>query len=88
MLWRGLFDWSFPELCIISRLRGNARQEIVWNDDERKLFLAILAHVVKRFGWISHAYAKFRVSRLVSSQAEKAWNFERMILENPFPAPC
>jgi hypothetical protein len=44
--------------------RGNARQKIFWNDDDRKLFLGTLSRVVKRFGWICHASAKFRVSRL------------------------
>jgi REP element-mobilizing transposase RayT len=36
--------------------RGNARQKIFWNDDDRKLFLGTLAWVVRRFGWVCHAY--------------------------------
>ena len=36
--------------------RGNARQAIVADDDDRRQFLAILAHVVDRYGWLCHAY--------------------------------
>jgi len=36
--------------------RGNARQAIVADDDDRRTFLAIVAHVVTRYGWLCHAY--------------------------------
>jgi REP element-mobilizing transposase RayT len=36
--------------------RGNARQNIFWNDDDRKLFLGTFAQVIKRFSWVCHAY--------------------------------
>jgi len=36
--------------------RGNARQDIVRGDEDRATFLALLAHVVDRFGWFCHAY--------------------------------
>jgi putative transposase len=36
--------------------RGNARQTIVIDDTDRSRFLAIVAHVVDRFGWLCHAY--------------------------------
>jgi REP element-mobilizing transposase RayT len=36
--------------------RGNARADIYLSDDDRELFLEVLAHVVERFGWICHAY--------------------------------
>ena len=36
--------------------RGNARQDIVADDHDRMQFLALLAHVVDRFGWLCHAY--------------------------------
>ncbi|TLS72798.1 hypothetical protein FE236_13450 [Mariprofundus erugo] len=36
--------------------RGNARSDIYLTDDDREMFLAVLAHVVDRFGWICHAY--------------------------------
>jgi len=36
--------------------RGNARSDIYLSDDDREMFLAVLAHVVDRFGWICHAY--------------------------------
>jgi len=36
--------------------RGNARQNIFFNDADRELFLKTLAHVVSRYLWICHAY--------------------------------
>ncbi len=36
--------------------RGNARNDIVNNDDDRKNFLTSLGSVVKRFNWLCHAY--------------------------------
>lgn len=36
--------------------RGNARQEVFLNDSDREIFIATLAWVVGRFGWICHAY--------------------------------
>ena len=36
--------------------RGNARQDIVNDDTDRRTFLALLAHVVDRYGWRCHAY--------------------------------
>lgn len=36
--------------------RGNARQNIVVDDRDRSQFLAVLAHVVDRYGWLCHAY--------------------------------
>jgi len=36
--------------------RGNARQDIVVDDRDRTQFLALLAHVIDRFGWRCHAY--------------------------------
>jgi putative transposase len=36
--------------------RGNAGEPIFRNDDDRTLFLATLAHIVDRFGWLCHAY--------------------------------
>jgi REP element-mobilizing transposase RayT len=36
--------------------RGNARQDIVADDHDRRRFLATLAHVVDRYGWLCHAY--------------------------------
>jgi len=32
--------------------RGNGRNAIYWNDDDRKIFLSILAKVVERYNWI------------------------------------
>ena len=36
--------------------RGNARQHIVVDDRDRSQFLAVLAHVIDRYGWLCHAY--------------------------------
>lgn len=36
--------------------RGNARQDIVADDRDRRTFLSLLAHVMGRFGWLCHAY--------------------------------
>jgi REP element-mobilizing transposase RayT len=47
---------EFPGAVYHLTSRGNARQKIFWNDDDRKLFLSTLAQVVKRFGWLCHAY--------------------------------
>ncbi|MSQ18615.1 MAG: transposase [Betaproteobacteria bacterium] len=36
--------------------RGNARQRVFLDGDDREAFLATLAWVVERFGWLCHAY--------------------------------
>lgn len=36
--------------------RGNARQRIFWDDQDREVFLSTLGHVVSRYGWLCHAY--------------------------------
>jgi len=36
--------------------RGNARQHIYRDNEDREHFLSILAHVVDRYGWLCHAY--------------------------------
>jgi putative transposase len=36
--------------------RGNAREPIYLDDDDRVGFVRTLAHVVARFGWLCHAY--------------------------------
>src|SRR5512135_2237813 len=36
--------------------RGNARKRIYKNDADREAFLETLRDVVKRFGWVCHAY--------------------------------
>lgn len=50
---------SFLVLSITSlhfTSRGNARNEIFVEDGDREAFLATLAWVVGRFGWVCHAY--------------------------------
>ena len=41
--------------------RGNARQGIYLDDQDRHLFLSVLAEVVGRFAWICHAHRPFTV---------------------------
>jgi len=36
--------------------RGDGREDIFLSDDDRKIFLGVLSHVVDRFGWVCHAY--------------------------------
>src|SRR5215470_14465032 len=36
--------------------RGNARQKVFLTDDDRELFLSTLFSVIRRYGWICHAY--------------------------------
>jgi len=36
--------------------RGNARSDIYLSDEDREMFLTVLAYVVERFGWVCHAY--------------------------------
>lgn len=47
---------EFPQAVYHVTGRGNARQDIVADDDDRRRFLANLAHVVERYGWLCHAY--------------------------------
>lgn len=37
--------------------RGNARQSIVRDDQDRKRFLEILSEAIQRYGWLCHAYS-------------------------------
>ena len=36
--------------------RGDRREDIYEDDEDRELFLSVLAHVVRRFNWLVHAY--------------------------------
>ncbi|MGH7960655.1 MAG: transposase, partial [Candidatus Binatia bacterium] len=36
--------------------RGNSRQDIFADDDDRQGFLTLLSHTIERFGWRCHAY--------------------------------
>ncbi len=36
--------------------RGNAKQDIFLNEEDRKAFFSVLAKAVKRFEWLCHAY--------------------------------
>lgn len=47
---------EFPGALYHITGRGNARQRIYQDDADRERFLATLAHVVDRYGWLCHAY--------------------------------
>jgi REP element-mobilizing transposase RayT len=47
---------EFPGAVYHVTSRGNARQHIVADDRDRMQWLAVLAHVVDRYGWLCHAY--------------------------------
>jgi REP element-mobilizing transposase RayT len=47
---------EFPGAVYHVTSRGNARQDIVEDDRDRSQWLALLAHVVDRYGWMCHAY--------------------------------
>jgi REP-associated tyrosine transposase len=46
---------EFPGAVYHVTGRGNARQRIYRNDEDREQFLSVLAHVVDRYGWLCHA---------------------------------
>jgi REP element-mobilizing transposase RayT len=54
--WRDLFESSLPVLFYHITARGNARQAIYLNDEDRDSFLRVLGKVVSRFDLLLHAY--------------------------------
>ena len=47
---------EFPHALYHVTARGNAQQDVYLDDDDRELFLCVLAEVIDRFRWICHAY--------------------------------
>ncbi len=47
---------EFPGAVYHVTSRGNARQAIFLDKDDRESFLGVLASVVARFNWLCHAY--------------------------------
>ena len=47
---------EFPGAIYHITARGNAREAIFLDDEDKLSFLAVLAEVVSRFGWLCHAY--------------------------------
>jgi REP element-mobilizing transposase RayT len=47
---------EFPGAVYHVTGRGNARQRIYRDDEDREQFLSILSHVVDRYDWLCHAY--------------------------------
>ena len=47
---------EFPGAIYHITARGNAQEAIFLDDDDKLSFLAVLAEVVSRFGWLCHAY--------------------------------
>jgi REP element-mobilizing transposase RayT len=48
---------EFPGALYHVTTRGNARQDIFVDDEDRRQFLGLLAHVVSRFHLRLHAFA-------------------------------
>lgn len=47
---------EYPGAVYHVTTRGNARQPIFTDDEDREIFLALLGAVVKRYNWLCHAY--------------------------------
>ena len=47
---------EFPGAIYHVTARGNARNAIVLDDEDRELFLVCLGEVILLFGWVCHAY--------------------------------
>lgn len=47
---------EYPEAVYHVTSRGNARNKIFSNDQDREIFLSSLGAVVKRYNWLCHAY--------------------------------
>jgi REP element-mobilizing transposase RayT len=47
---------EYPGALFHVTSRGNARQNIFFDDDDRELYLELLGATVKKFGWILTAY--------------------------------
>ena len=66
---------EFPGAVYHLTSRGNARQKIFLNNEDRKMFLEILFHVVTRYGWLCHAYCLMD-------------NHYHLLVETPKPTLC
>jgi len=49
--------------------RGNGREAIFLSDEDRWLFLAVLAQVVDRLGWFCHAFSLIQHERAGSDRS-------------------
>ncbi|MDV7392563.1 transposase, partial [Arthrospira platensis SPKY1] len=47
---------EFPGALYHVMSRGDRREDIFWDDDDRSIFLETLGDVVSRFNWQCHAY--------------------------------
>lgn len=47
---------EFPGAVYHVTARGNARQDVYLNDDDRFIFLKCLAETIEKYNWICHAY--------------------------------
>jgi putative transposase len=47
---------EYPDAVYHVTSRGNARNDIFLNDQDRNDFLNLLANIVKRYNWLCHAY--------------------------------
>jgi len=63
---------EFPGAVYHVTARGNARQDIFFDDTDRYRFLEVLEDVVQRFGWVLHAYCLMP-------------NHDHLLMETPEP---
>src|SRR5581483_5147718 len=47
---------EFPGALYHVTARGNAREAICLDDEDREMFLEVLGQAIKRFNWLCHAY--------------------------------
>ncbi len=49
---------EYPDAVYHVTSRGNVRNKIFADDQDRENFIAVLGIVVKRYNWFCHAYCK------------------------------
>jgi len=47
---------EYPGAVYHVTARGDGREDIYLSDEDREIFLEVFAHVIKRFGWVCHAW--------------------------------
>ncbi len=55
-VWQAPLRAEFPGAVYHVTSRGNARQAIFLDKEDRESFLGVLSSVVARFNWLCHAY--------------------------------
>ena len=60
---------EFPGAVYHVTSRGNARQAIFLDKDDRESFLGVLSSVVARFNWLCHSYCLMENHLMVETSA-------------------